>query len=389
MIKRFNCILFKTISYIIIIGRRSKSHVCVTIQFVWILNFIFVLYLVIVVMVTIPFLTSIKLTTRPMGQFISTRRENYSTNCLWERVGEVFERANQLGAATKFDSRVEIIRDEQYDVNFVVRLAPALAKKPKGNNNDNNNDDSVRKSDNKDAEEKNKKAAFNPFLPYDERLWIQHLSQTHTLLMNKFYIADHHVIVATRDFQKQTDPLNSKDLEAVFRVLKAYPGAGGLGFFNCGQYSGYSQPHKHVQVVPMPFDDESPQENRGTPFDAILEATLQGVEVNEVVPVSKLPFQAFCTRIQENSSGDSLEKKFEDLLQNVKSKSAKGNDLSFNLLFTKKWMMMVPRSAETHGPCSFNALGYAGTLVAKSDEDFQYVKSKGPMQILTELSFPW
>ena len=31
-------------------------------------------------------------------------------------------------------------------------------------------------------------------------------------------------------------------------VAQAMPGAGGLAFYNCGQFSGRSQPHKHLQV---------------------------------------------------------------------------------------------------------------------------------------------
>jgi ATP adenylyltransferase len=33
-----------------------------------------------------------------------------------------------------------------------------------------------------------KKQWVNPFLPYEEALWVAHLSPTHTLLLNKFNV---------------------------------------------------------------------------------------------------------------------------------------------------------------------------------------------------------
>lgn len=62
--------------------------------------------------------------------------------------------------------------------------------------------------------------AKNPFLPYDEQLWVQHLSDTHTLLLNKFNLVAHHVLVVTRAFESQDDRLNERDLSATWHVLK-------------------------------------------------------------------------------------------------------------------------------------------------------------------------
>ena len=58
----------------------------------------------------------------------------------------------------------------------------------------------------------------NPFLPYEEDLWVGHLSDSHTLLLNKFNVVPHHVLVVTRQFESQQDPLNSKDLAATQQV---------------------------------------------------------------------------------------------------------------------------------------------------------------------------
>jgi ATP adenylyltransferase len=58
----------------------------------------------------------------------------------------------------------------------------------------------------------------NPFLPYEEDLWVQHLSDSHTLLLNKFNVVPHHVLVVTRKYESQQDPLNARDLAATQQV---------------------------------------------------------------------------------------------------------------------------------------------------------------------------
>jgi ATP adenylyltransferase/5',5'''-P-1,P-4-tetraphosphate phosphorylase II len=60
----------------------------------------------------------------------------------------------------------------------------------------------------------------NPFLPYEEELWVQHLSDSHTLLLNKFNVVPHHVLVVTRQFESQQDPLNARDLAATQQVRR-------------------------------------------------------------------------------------------------------------------------------------------------------------------------
>ena len=68
----------------------------------------------------------------------------------------------------------------------------------------------------------------NPFLPYEEDLWVSHLSPSHTLLLNKFNVVPYHLLVVTREFQSQQDPLKAADFDATLMV-------GGLFFqgFRC------------------------------------------------------------------------------------------------------------------------------------------------------------
>ena len=65
-----------------------------------------------------------------------------------------------------------------------------------------------------------KKGKGNPFLPYEEALWVRHLSPTHTLLLNKFNVVAHHLICVTREFEQQTQPLTAADFEATWTAMQ-------------------------------------------------------------------------------------------------------------------------------------------------------------------------
>lgn len=51
-------------------------------------------------------------------------------------------------------------------------------------------------------------------------MWVQHLSPTHTLLLNKFNVVPHHLLVVTRAFESQLDPLNAADMEATWALMQ-------------------------------------------------------------------------------------------------------------------------------------------------------------------------
>lgn len=62
---------------------------------------------------------------------VANTAETYkATHPLWQHVLEVYDKAQQTGAATKTDTKVEVLADS--NVEFVLRLASALKSKPKG-----------------------------------------------------------------------------------------------------------------------------------------------------------------------------------------------------------------------------------------------------------------
>ena len=47
---------------------------------------------------------------------------------------------------------------------------------------------------------------FNPFLPYEQELFVANVSDRHVALLNKFNVVDHHLLIVTRQFETQSPP---------------------------------------------------------------------------------------------------------------------------------------------------------------------------------------
>ena len=88
---------------------------------------------------------------------------------------------------------------------------------------------------------------FNPFLNPDPALTVGPIGTQHTIVLNKFPVCLHHLVLARRDFAEQLTPLELCDFEVLAQLLCTL---GGLGFYNGGAPAGASQRHKHVQWVP-------------------------------------------------------------------------------------------------------------------------------------------
>jgi hypothetical protein len=72
---------------------------------------------------------------------------------------------------------------------------------------------------------------------------------------------------------------------------------GGLAYYNCGEHSGASQPHKHVQIVPLPLADALPDE---TSFAGLIRSTQTelGLAEYEAFELRCLPFRSYAAVLQ-------------------------------------------------------------------------------------------
>eukprot|EP00197_Chlamydomonas_leiostraca_P002297 CAMPEP_0202857802 /NCGR_PEP_ID=MMETSP1391-20130828/601_1 /ASSEMBLY_ACC=CAM_ASM_000867 /TAXON_ID=1034604 /ORGANISM="Chlamydomonas leiostraca, Strain SAG 11-49" /LENGTH=312 /DNA_ID=CAMNT_0049536653 /DNA_START=76 /DNA_END=1014 /DNA_ORIENTATION=- len=292
---------------------------------------------------------------------------------MWQAVLRTYDAAQASGAATMTQTQVELVPDQATGVTFVVRLAPSLRAKPKA--------PAQASSEGSSGQPAAAPAWRNPFLPPEPELTVGHLSPTHTLVLNKFNVVPHHCLVVTRQFEAQTDPLNARDLHGALRVLRAMP-AGGLAFYNCGEHSGRSQPHKHMQVVPLPLIDGGAAE---PPVQPLIEAAASaaGAQPYQVFEVRGMPCQSYAAQLPEGSTPQQVAGAYDALMARIPQGA------SYNALLTRTAIMLCPRRAESSGPCAINSLGFAGTILVKSGEEAAYVRQAGPSAILAAVGQPW
>ena len=62
---------------------------------------------------------------------------------------------------------------------------------------------------------------------------------------------------------------------------------------------------------------------------------------------------------------------------------------SYNLWLADGMMLLALRSQEGCGPVHVNTLGFAGTILVKSDDGQQHLREHGPMQVLQNAGRPW
>lgn len=84
--------------------------------------------------------------------------------------------------------------------------------------------------------------------PFEPGLFITDLSETHSLLFNKFPICNEHTVVITKEMERQDAPMTERDFEAILISLQSLDA---FAYFNRGFLSGMSLLHKHFQLIPF------------------------------------------------------------------------------------------------------------------------------------------
>lgn len=231
----------------------------------------------------------------------------------------------------------------------------------------------------------------NPFLPHDPRLFVAGLTPTHFCLLNKFNVVDGHLLLVTRAYEDQERLLTVADLEAMALCLAEIDG---LGFFNGGTAAGASQPHKHLQLVPLPLDPEPTREGRrrapAVPIEPLLAPVLAAAEAGTPATVPGFAFRHAALRLGGAPGTGELVRGYRALL--AAAGLAAADDASantrpaapYNLLLTRRWMLIVPRSREAVHGIGVNALGYAGSLFVRDEIAMATVARTGPLRLLTE-----
>lgn len=282
-----------------------------------------------------------------------------SSEGIWQEADRVAGSARAGGALVPLENRVEWLEDSGFRCAVHV-LGEAFRRRPGA---------------------AGAAPAGNPFLPPDPALVVAELTPTHIAILNKFPVIDRHLLVVTRAFVDQETPLALEDFEALWRCLPRGSRRAALGFYNSGRTAGASQPHRHLQVVPLPLGGAS----TGTPFERAFAAA-----GSRLAPLPGLPFRHLAVRLEDlPDAGDQdlaarAYRLYLDALRSLgRDPAAPG---AYNLIATRRLLCVVPRVREHHARVSVNALGFCGVLLAVDDEELSLLRHSGPLQVLSAVA---
>ncbi|GJH11862.1 phosphorylase [Caballeronia novacaledonica] len=277
----------------------------------------------------------------------------------WQDVVTQTQRALACGALRSFDTVQSVIEDG--GVPFLVRQAANLARKEEAS---------------KLAAKATADAASawrDPFSPCEEALRVGDIGERHFLLLNKFNVLAHHLLIVTTDFEPQESLIGEDDFAALFACLERFDG---LGFYNGGTIAGSSQPHKHLQIVPLPLDGHA------LPIEPFIDAA----RTSDIFRAPQLAF-AHAAAWLDNDDPATAHAIYLQLLdaigvQPLDVAGVAHQSAPYNLLVTRRWMLAVPRGVSHVEGVAVNALGFAGSLFVRDAAQRDVVETLGPMKLL-------
>ena len=208
----------------------------------------------------------------------------------------------------------------------------------------------------------------DPFLyPFEPGIHICDLGEDYRLLYNKFYVCKGHVLIVSKRFEEQTNPLTRRDFEVMQEVIGDL---NAVAFFNSGPESGYSQPHKHIQVIPL----------EGLPIG--LWRDVEEVREDGVFTLPQFNFRHYFFKFTPGAGPDTL---FQAYSQLLKLLGISTDQHSYNLILTSRWMLMVLRDkALAFNRISINSLGFLGLILVKTNDDLELVNKTGPLSVIRD-----
>ncbi|KAF8160758.1 ATP adenylyltransferase-domain-containing protein [Crassisporium funariophilum] len=303
------------------------------------------------------------------------------------KVSACFENACNTGDLLYFPST--IVKHVDSGVEYEIRLCPALQHKPHLPTPHFN-----AATDAGLAVQGNRGKLFDPFAPpYNVNLHVGELrdeesQEEFVVLLNKFSIVPQHFLLVTKEFKSQASPLMPPELVQTYLLLSAGRKSGKklFAFFNCGDNSGASQAHKHIQFIPIGDEDGPPIERLAR------EARLEFGD--KPFSLRKLSYASHSYRFPSSFDTyplDRLESVISDAFLQLLDLSISTirhdpdyptGSPSYNVIITLEHLHIIPRRQENHTlevtgeKLSVNALGFAGMLLVKSEEELEAVKQE-------------
>lgn len=280
----------------------------------------------------------------------------------WQTVAATTEKATQSQALKPIPTEYEILESE--GIPFLIRILTTLKEKEE--------------TKAQPQQQQNKGEDFDPFLPYEEDLFVADISETHICLLNKYKVVDNHLLIVTRDFEPQQSFINHADFTALAACLQKVDG---LGFYNSGEAAGASVRHKHLQLVPRSLAPNVTE----LPIASILHTA------QFVGNIGKIPSFPFIHGFQWlaldwNQSPETLASSLLQAYQSLMAALNCQTATPYNLLVTRNWMLLVPRKQEKFHSIGINSLGFAGALLVKNQQERQLLTHYQPLQVLAAVA---
>ena len=277
---------------------------------------------------------------------------------LWETADAVGVRALASGALEPLGSHTEIV--EADGIGFVVRILEGSERKVA-------------------LTHAQRRAGHDPFLPHEEALHVGRLSDTHRVLLNKFNVLHHHLLLVTCHYERQEAALSASDLAAMWRSLREREG---LAFYNGGRGSGASQPHKHLQWVPIPLGPGPDP----TPW---LREAAAGSGRSPHLPFRHAVAPVPPDWIEDPEAGGAAALPLYRELLEANGCTTGGDPAPYSLIATRDWWAVVARRTGSIEGIPVNSLGYAGGLLARNEAQLARIRERGPLDVLLAAAWPW
>ncbi|KAF9431430.1 bifunctional AP-4-A phosphorylase/ADP sulfurylase [Entomortierella beljakovae] len=325
-------------------------------------------------------------------------------------ISTVYNSALESGELIFTPSEIFKSKETKFDVECEICYAPALAKKPHGILPVVEADPAPKIFEPSTPVIKQIEKV-NPFLPHSPALYVSDIGEEHKILLNKFCIVEKHFLIITKEFHRQTEPLTPEDLVSVWIALKSLKNSeNALAYFNCGSRSGASQPHKHMQVLPLETPAPittlvrectarrpgkkatQPGDLFSVPFNCIHHAVLlqsteaTGKSQEDILIDAYIQLMdAMIMSIREYSEDETVSDEDRNLATSMRS------SFDYNWILTTEFMMIVPRRKESAPSgditLDINSLGFAGMILAKTPEELKLAQDRGVIELVSETGF--
>ena len=204
----------------------------------------------------------------------------------------------------------------------------------------------------------------NPFAEALEEDFVILRTKDHVVQLNKYCVYRPHLILHTKKFEAQEEPLNLSDVEAAWEVLSQLDEPY-VVFYNCGLDAGSSQPHKHLQLIPKPAKDEfvlfpdlseDSQRHGGQASGKASDSLTFGSPPS----TSNVPFHCLVSYLPKDTSAKAI---FDVYQRMLKTPHPDYPDLTaHNVIMTSDWICVIPRRRRLMLGVPANAMGMMGLI---------------------------